>query len=262
MQLNKTFYFLLLIQALWGIFWYSTYYKAELPASISSTQTHSKPSTIQLQQKSETPLLINNPGSINRTKSISREREELGISSVVEKYNFRLHVFAWKRRKSLDRLLNSLVTANYVGFEVPIYFIIEGEGSPLVVDLIHKFVWPYGKKYIILREQRIGLLKSIGLSWKPESDNEMCFFLEDDLEVSTHYFVWTLKVLSKHNPQSDPNLIGISLVGTRLDQLSSTQHYYRSVRYGSRKVIRNEAVLQDEWGRSIWYVLNAFLLIN
>lgn len=72
-----------------------------------------------------------------------------------------IHVFAWKREKSLRRLCNSLLMANYYGHVVDLYFYVDGGSLDLVNSYIKSFQWPHGKKYMNFKDKFMGLPKVI-----------------------------------------------------------------------------------------------------
>lgn len=68
-----------------------------------------------------------------------------------------IHIFAWRRHKSLQRLLRSLNRARYHGHRVPLVLHIDGEPLPSVIELAHSFRWPHGRKVVEISEERKGL---------------------------------------------------------------------------------------------------------
>jgi hypothetical protein len=80
-------------------------------------------------------------------------RAEIGVP-----LNLSLHVFAWKRVKSLGRLLRSLQDADYGETKALTLIIhIDGGASSGVLELVSKFVWRYGEKIVEANEANIGL---------------------------------------------------------------------------------------------------------
>lgn len=71
-----------------------------------------------------------------------------------------LHVFAWRRVKSLRRLCRSLLQATYDRHQgIPLVFHIDGGYNPNVLDYIQSFYWPHGKKRVDIKKKHIGLLQ-------------------------------------------------------------------------------------------------------
>ena len=70
---------------------------------------------------------------------------------------FRIIVIAWRRRASLDRLVNSLLAAEYHGFRVHLDFHMDGGGHPRVVEYIDELKWPHGRVRVNRHAERVGL---------------------------------------------------------------------------------------------------------
>lgn len=68
-----------------------------------------------------------------------------------------IHVFAWRRKKSLERLCKSLLEARYLGHDVPIFFHVDGDPLDLVVDYLNEFEWPHGEKHVEIRSHNLGM---------------------------------------------------------------------------------------------------------
>lgn len=68
-----------------------------------------------------------------------------------------IHVFGWRREKSLRRLGESLLKAHYMDHTIDIHFHIDGEALDLVQQYVHEFSWPHGQKHVNFREQRVGM---------------------------------------------------------------------------------------------------------
>jgi hypothetical protein len=88
-----------------------------------------------------------------------------------------IHVFAWRRYVSLNRLLHSLLEAKYLGKQVPLIIHIDGGHSNKVARLVENFVWPHGPLTVKKSYMNRGLQESITRAWKPVSDTEYAIFL-------------------------------------------------------------------------------------
>jgi hypothetical protein len=76
------------------------------------------------------------------------------------KLRISIHVFAWKRSKSLRRLLNSLLEADYSSQDfVDLHFNIDGNPSPKVLKIIREFEWGFGNHHVFVHQR----LQPIGL---------------------------------------------------------------------------------------------------
>ncbi|KXS13682.1 hypothetical protein M427DRAFT_146489 [Gonapodya prolifera JEL478] len=142
-----------------------------------------------------------------------------------------MHIFAWKRTHSLQRLLESIAGADYTGWEcrpIDLDFHIDGDAKLEVVLMVEAFSWTRGTKRIHLRTTRAGLKKNVLGAWTPTTSDTRKFalFLEDDVEVSPLYFqyiVWCISTFfSSQLQQVNEFLMGCSLYTPRVDELNTT----------------------------------------
>lgn len=68
-----------------------------------------------------------------------------------------IHIFAWKRRKSLERLCKSINRARYHGHRIPLHFHVDGDPLDSVVEFVEDFRWRHGPKHVHLRSERLGM---------------------------------------------------------------------------------------------------------
>lgn len=105
------------------------------------------------------------------------------------------------------------------------------------MDVIESFPWSFGTKFIHRRIHRGGLLNAISESWHPASNHNYAIILEDDIEVSSQFYVWARSCLLKYRyDAASPNhehlkfsdyeknrrtrLFGISLYTPRLQEMT------------------------------------------
>lgn len=132
---------------------------------------------------------------------------------------FRLHVFTYNRLASLNRLLTSVKNANYLDKSIDLSIFVESGAPRDLSDFVHEFGWEHGRKNVYEHVVRGGLIRSIIESWHPQADNEIVVFLEDDVEVSMHFFEWieaNLAALNKVPHHIRHSVIGISLYTPRI----------------------------------------------
>lgn len=141
----------------------------------------------------------------------------------LEEREFLIIVFGWRRKESMERLVNSLLKADYLGKSVQIQFHIEFEPSKDVEEYVKGIIWPYGSKQIIWRHEPFGLERMVVESWKAENDNEFAFFFEDDIEVHSYYFKFALEALNRKEITTSEHLVGISFNTPRYDEVNIVQ---------------------------------------
>lgn len=95
----------------------------------------------------ESPHIFRDSPSPRKFKT-SRYEQTIPIS---------IHIFAWKRRKSLERLCKSIEHARYHGHRIPLHFHVDGDPLESVVEFVENFKWRHGRKYVHLRDERLGM---------------------------------------------------------------------------------------------------------
>lgn len=120
------------------------------------------------------------------------------------------------RHRSLRRLLNSLASSTYFCSTVDLTILVDyprelNDQASYVkcTELAQDLNWMHGTKLVFSRISNAGLR----LSWFeiPRSDNyEYTIILEDDMEVSEHYFTF-LSWIHGTGALSEPHLTGICL---------------------------------------------------
>ena len=100
----------------------------------------------------------------------------------------------YNRLKSQRRLLSSLLKADYSGYdEVPLVVSIDCSGDEELYAFINDFKWPYGDKYVIIRDHRLGLKDHILACGDLTNYFKGIILLEDDLYVSKEFYNYTIK---------------------------------------------------------------------
>jgi len=128
---------------------------------------------------------------------------------------FTLHVLAWNRESSLQRLLTSLEHAHYDGDRVDLAIHLDGGFSDGALRIAEQQAWAFGEKRIMKASQNGGLARSWFTAWQPTSDADRALILEDDVEVSPLFYRWLKAAWHAYSPPSGisevPDLGGISL---------------------------------------------------
>lgn len=117
-------------------------------------------------------------------------------------------VIAYNRPKALERLLSSLLKADYPG-EVELIISVDGGGDQQVKTLANDFQWPFGEKKLIYHESNQGLRNHVLSCGDISRDYDGVIVLEDDLFVSPDFYRYTLDAYSFY--KDDPKIAGISL---------------------------------------------------
>lgn len=133
-------------------------------------------------------------------------------------------VVAYNRPKSLNRLLMSLLNADYPNSDIPLVITIDkAVDNQNVLDIANHFNWPYGKKTVIYQEKNLGLRKHILKTGKLSYDYGSIILLEDDLYVAPGFYNYSVQSL---NFSIDKEYIaGISLYNYQLNPLTGYNFY-------------------------------------
>lgn len=97
--------------------------------------------------------------------------------------DFAIVVIGHNRHCPLNRLLLSLLKAN-IPFEIDLIISIDNFGTDKVNELANDFEWPYGNKYVVVHQEKLGLIKHFIWAGDQTSRYNHVIFLEDDLFVS------------------------------------------------------------------------------
>lgn len=116
----------------------------------------------------------------------------------------------YNRKDSLERLLNSILAADYPDGEIPLIISIDHhpDNQP-VIDLANSIRWEHGPKIVKIHDQRIGLRPHV-LECGGYSQTYGCaILLEDDLFVSKDYYRYTIAAQDFY--VDCPQVAGVSL---------------------------------------------------
>ncbi|KAI9497353.1 hypothetical protein BDB00DRAFT_756810 [Zychaea mexicana] len=102
-----------------------------------------------------------------------------------------LVVITDRRPHSLSRLLQSAERSFYLGDKVNLVVHLEQSSDPVTRMLVNNFPWRHGKKILRHRMRKGGLMPAIIESWYPKHINDYAVILEDDVEVSPLFYVWS-----------------------------------------------------------------------
>jgi hypothetical protein len=130
------------------------------------------------------------------------------------------------------RALTSLKNALYDGDSVSLHIFIdhfpastdpnkiddELAKNKKMIEIATDFVWPHGAKIISARTQNAGTQGAWLQAWMPSTNNEYCFFVEDDMEMSIYYYQWLKKALLYYRHGDMENRLDDSVYGISLQR--------------------------------------------
>ncbi|CAG8670363.1 14255_t:CDS:2, partial [Dentiscutata heterogama] len=137
-----------------------------------------------------------------------------------------IEIITQDRPASLLRLVQSLNSSIYFGDNVHLTINIDRSADPVTVKYCHTLEWPFGQTNIRYRIKQGGLITAIVESYYPTTNDEYAIILEDDIEVSPFYYIWSKYTILKYRYGTDRNLTsrlyGVSLYDTKLNEFNIT----------------------------------------
>lgn len=138
-----------------------------------------------------------------------------------------LIVLTMNRPTALRRLLDSLARAEYLGDVVDLDIWVdrpaeESQSWQAVKGLSEEFDWPHGRKSVHIRDSPGGLRRQWLETWDASgvsNSGTKALILEDDLEVSKHFWRWLKSVHAKYGDRA--NIAGFTLQRAQLCALKN-----------------------------------------
>ena len=101
----------------------------------------------------------------------------------------------YNRLKSQRRMLESVKKADFTSYDnVPLVISIDCSGDEELYEYAREFEWPYGDKYVIIREKRMGLKEHILACGDLTQFFKGIILLEDDLYVAKDFYNYTVQM--------------------------------------------------------------------
>lgn len=138
-------------------------------------------------------------------------------SSFIEqdKTKIALVVVGYNRLNSIARLLSSLSRA-YYDTDVPLVISIDASGCQPLYDYVNEFNWEHGRKYVLIKEKRMGLRDHILSCGDLTQYFKAVVILEDDIFVSEYFYDYVQSAVNKYG--DDSHVGGISLFRPKFDR--------------------------------------------
>ncbi|CAB4432917.1 unnamed protein product [Rhizophagus irregularis] len=134
-----------------------------------------------------------------------------------------IQVITQDRPDSLARLIRSLKSSHYFGDEVQLTINMDRGADPVTKEFCHTLEWPFGQKSLRHRIVQGGLMAAVVESYYPRDDNDYAVMLEDDVELSPYFFMWTKYNILKYRYGPDRihsnRMFGISYYGSKINEL-------------------------------------------
>lgn len=169
--------------------------------------------------------------------------------------DFEIHIFAWRRVKSLKRLLDSLERAcavEQMAVSASVTFHVDHEFSPGVLDAIGAFSWKYGRVHLNIRRHVYGMPHNILNGWQPAAQDRFALLLEDDLAVSPHFIKWVTQCIVWLKASRSTGMMGCSLYTPMVDEVGPAPNPWSPPRWAPSREVGDDACfffqLPCSWG--------------
>lgn len=118
-------------------------------------------------------------------------------------------VIAYNRLASVQRLIKSLLAAEYFGDSIDLIISIDNSGTTTVSDYARTIVWPHGAIKIIEQKLRLGLKAHVIKCGNLTSEYDNLCVFEDDLYASPGFYLYAKQASLHFNCME--KIAGISL---------------------------------------------------
>ena len=131
-------------------------------------------------------------------------------------------IAAYKRSRSLTRLLDSLANADYTGYsEIVLIISIDRSDSQAALEVAQKFEWQYGEKKLVHHSRNLGLKRNVLFCGDLSDKYGSVIVLEDDLYVARNFYGYTCQALEYY--QNSTAIAGISLYAYCYNEYAKTR---------------------------------------
>ena len=157
-------------------------------------------------------------------------------------------IVGYNRLKPIQRLLSSLLRADYGGKEVPLVISVDCSNDEALYNYVCNINWPYGNKYVRIQEKRLGLKEHILQCGDLTQYFRAIILLEDDIYVGEYFYDYTLQALDAYD--KDDIIGGISLYAHEMGAIGIPVSFYND---GSDTYLRQNVASWGEcWTKVQW----------
>lgn len=121
------------------------------------------------------------------------------LSDPKNKSLFAIVSIGYNRLDSQSRLLENLVQADFTGYNnVPLVISIDCSGDEGLYNYARTFKWPHGDKYVLIREERMGLKNHILSCGDLTQYFKGVILLEDDLYLNKYFYHYVMQMMGDY----------------------------------------------------------------
>ncbi|WP_213956029.1 hypothetical protein [Variovorax sp. dw_954] len=133
--------------------------------------------------------------------------------------NFGIVVIGFNRLNCLERLIGSLLRADYMGDKVDLIISLDKSESDVLSNYAAAVDWPHGTKQVINHKERIGLKRHVLKCGELTRTYENICVLEDDLYVSPGFYGFAKQAIASFTDFD--GVAGISLYSYQWNQYAN-----------------------------------------
>ena len=165
----------------------------------------------------------------------------------------------YNRLQGLQRLLESLRHAFYDGMEVPLVISIDCSGNENLYSYVNQFEWPYGRKYVNIQSERLGLKKHIYQCGDLTQYFKAIALFEDDIWVSPYFYRYLNQVVDWYG--NDDRICEIALY--RNERLGGSGFYFDTLHDGSDCFLWQDVCTWGQcWTPKMWQSFRDWLEVH
>lgn len=133
----------------------------------------------------------------------------LNIDSEKNNTKLAIVVVGYNRLSSIKRLLGSLENAYYTLQDIPLVISIDCSGDEELYKYVQNYLWPFGDKYVIIHEKRLGLKHHIFSCGDLTRFFKGIILLEDDIYVSRYFYTYALDASNYYDTEDQVACIAL-----------------------------------------------------
>lgn len=133
---------------------------------------------------------------------------------------FTIVIATYNRPKSLEKLLSSLISANFNNCSANLIISIDGNDNKDVQNISNHFNWKYGEKHVVIHEKQLGLKNHFLWCGDVTIKQGTVLFLEEDMLVAKNFPDFVLSFVDRF--KNDDKIAGASLYSIEYNELTST----------------------------------------
>ncbi|KAI9484725.1 hypothetical protein BDB00DRAFT_774372 [Zychaea mexicana] len=168
-------------------------------------------------------------------------------------FTVKLVIITDRKPQSLARLIRSAARAHYFGDTVDMAIVMEQSSDRVTQAFVNNLPWPHGNKDLRHRITKVNRMPVYVESWYPADDHEYGIILDDSVELSEMFYVWTKYAILRYRyghdlPDDAKAMFGISLY---------SPHMLESDPNGRRLFEPSSALVSNEYDAGSPYLMQA-----